>query len=91
MRVIVEITAAGGIYLLLLLIKPLHRCFRCEGRKVVPNRNGKGVRLCQRCQASGKTRWPGAVIVQRLLHEHFWPWLRDRINDAIADRTGGDS
>jgi hypothetical protein len=90
-EIITAVAVAGSIYLLLLLFKPLHRCFKCGGRKVVPYGNRKGVRPCKRCKATGKTRWPGSVTVQRLVHEHFWPWLRDRIHDAIAKRTEGST
>jgi hypothetical protein len=76
-----------GVILLLALVHPVHRCPGCGGRKVVPH--GKGFRPCKRCQATGKAYRRGGVIVQRLVHEHIWPWLRDRINDAVAHRADG--
>jgi len=80
---------AVAVYLLLLVVHPVHRCPGCRGRKVV--RLGARFKSCGRCKGSGKAYRRGAVLMHRLLHEHVWPWLRDRINDAITARNGGDS
>jgi hypothetical protein len=85
------IIAASGVVtiLLLTLIRPVHTCPGCGGRKVI--RHGRSFRPCKRCKGTGKAYRRGAVLMHRLLREHAWPWLRDRITDAIADRIGGDS
>lgn len=81
------IMSAG--YLLLLIARPVHACPNCGGRKVV--RNGRSFRPCKRCKGSGKAYRRGAILMHRLLREHAWPWVHDRIVGRIADRTGDDS
>jgi hypothetical protein len=76
----------GGGYLLLLLVHPVHRCPSCRGAKAVPH--GKRFRPCRRCKGHGRGYRHGGILVQRAVQEHAWPWVRDRIHDAIAKRTG---
>lgn len=72
-------------YLVLLAIHPVHRCPRCRGRKVI--QSGTRFSPCKRCKGTGKAYRRGAILMHRLLREHAWPWLRDRINDDIAGRA----
>lgn len=74
--------------LVLTLVHPVRKCPRCGGRKVI--RRGARFSPCKRCKGTGKAYRRGAVPAHRLLREHAWPWLRDRINDAVAARTGGE-
>jgi hypothetical protein len=80
---------AAAIWLALLIVHPVHRCPRCRGRKVT--QAGTRFEPCKRCKGTGKAYRRGAIVTHRLIREHGWPWLRDRINDVIASRTGGDS
>lgn len=54
------------LYGLLCLVKPMHRCPRCKGRKVEQRR--RGVRPCGRCTGTGKARRIGAAYVHRTIH-----------------------
>jgi hypothetical protein len=85
------IAVAIVVYLVLLTVHPVHRCPGCHGRKVV--KVGKtSFRPCRRCKGQGKAYRRGAVLAHRLLREHVWPWVHDRIIDRVAERIeGGDS
>ena len=71
-------------YVLLLLVHPVHRCPSCKGRRSVAR--GKTRRPCTRCKTTGRTYRRGAIITHRLVREHAFPWIRNRIHDAIASR-----
>lgn len=69
----------GAGYLLLCAVKPLRRCPRCTGRKVVSGRRGN--MPCPRCRGRGLTPRAGAATVLSLLNEYLGPWLRERLRD----------
>jgi DnaJ-class molecular chaperone len=67
MTALAGIALAGlVVYGLLCLVKPMRRCPRCKGRKVVQRR--RGVRPCGRCKGTGKARRIGAAYVHRTIH-----------------------
>jgi hypothetical protein len=80
--------AAAVCYPLFLLISGTRRCPACEGRKVVANRTG--FQPCRRCQATGRASRRGALFMHRLVHDHAWPWERERISDAAERRMGDE-
>lgn len=69
-------------WILLTLVRPVRCCPRCKGRRSVQGR-GKAV-PCPKCKATGKAPRTGARIVHRVVREHAWPWLRDRIADRLT-------
>jgi methylphosphotriester-DNA--protein-cysteine methyltransferase len=79
----------GVGYLLLVTVSMMHRCPACRGKRAVAVRGG--FRPCKRCKGMGRTPRLGATLVHRALQEHAMPWVRDRIRDRIAARTGDDS
>jgi hypothetical protein len=81
------IAAAAAGYLVLLAVRPVHRCPRCRGRKVAQ----RGIRFspCGRCKGTGKAYRRGAVTAHRMLRVHVWPWVQARIIDRIASQIGG--
>jgi hypothetical protein len=88
-RFIVAALVLGAVYLVLLLVHPVHRCPSCKGRRSVAH--GKSRRPCKRCKTAGRTYRRGAIVAHRLIRDHAFPWVRDRIRDQIAARTGDDS
>jgi hypothetical protein len=74
--------AAIGLpaYVLLAAVKPVHGCRRCKGGRVA--RRGR----CPRCKGTGKTVRPGAVLVHRMLNDHVYPVVRDRIKTYLEER-----
>ncbi len=76
-------------YVLLLLVHPVHRCPWCRGERVI--RPGLSAVKCRRCKGQGRAYRRGAIIAHRLLREHAWPRLRDRLHDRIADPAGSGS
>ncbi len=81
---IIAALVLGAVYLVLLLVHPVHRCPGCKGRKVV--QHGSAFRPCVRCKGRGRAYRRGAIITHRLVREHAFPWIRNRIHDAIASR-----
>jgi len=72
----------GVIYIGLLAVHPVHRCPQCKGRRT--HAGPHGLTACRRCRATGRTYRRGAVTAHRVLREHIWPWLRERIQDRLA-------
>lgn len=79
--------ALSGVYVLVVLVSPVHRCPRCRGQRVVTGR--RGARGCRKCKGHGRAYRPGAARIHRLLHEHAGPRIRDRIRPVQRD-DGGD-
>jgi hypothetical protein len=79
----------GIAYAALLIVHPVHRCPSCKGRRSVAH--GRTRRPCTRCKTTGRTYRRGAIMTHRLIREHAFPRVRNRIHDAIASRLDGDS
>lgn len=67
-------------YALLCLVKPLRKCPKCKGTRVVEH--GRGHQPCDRCHATGKTRRLGATAV----HRFFWSAGGDRATGRRRER-----
>lgn len=78
-------------YALLVLARPLIRCPRCLGKRML-HRNGARGRArafkCPLCKASGIFRMPGATTVHHFFWLVFGDHLRDRRREDVARRTG---
>jgi hypothetical protein len=79
--------AVIAAYLLLCLFRPVTRCPRCGGRKIV--RHGRGFAPCGWCKGHGRAPLPGARLVHRTAWEFAAPWIRGRLRDA-AERLRGE-
>ncbi|TDC10715.1 hypothetical protein E1267_02950 [Nonomuraea longispora] len=57
-------------YLTLCYVKPFRTCRKCDGKRRIPNRIGKGSHDCRRCDATGlRLRWGRHVLnYARRLH-----------------------
>lgn len=75
---------AGVVYLLVVVVHPVHRCPRCKGDRVV-SRGGRPAQ-CTKCKGHGRAYRLGAPMVHRLLREHIGPQVRERIREAIEAR-----
>lgn len=62
-RLIAAAALALAVYVLVVWLRPLHRCPRCEGGKVV--QSGRGMKPCRRCKGTGKAARLGARLVHR--------------------------
>lgn len=82
-----HLAAAAAIllagWLLLTLVRPVIRCPRCQGKRVMPA--GNGFAPCTRCRGTGRARRRGAALIHRFAREHLWPRLRDRIRPELPD------
>lgn len=78
------VTGILAAYVLLVLARPLHTCFRCGGKRhrVV----GIRVKPCGACRSTGRQQWPGA----RLVHRVFWLTIGHRMMDRRRARIGGE-
>jgi hypothetical protein len=64
---ILTVAALAVFYCLLVLAVPMHPCFRCKGKRVVP-RGKRGRKRCPWCKGRGLQPWPGG----RAVHRFFW-------------------
>ena len=87
MTIALAVLLGAVIYSAVLLVRPVHRCPSCRGARVTARR--RGFMPCRRCRGTGRAYRLGAIAAHRLLREHAWPRLRDRIRAAIDARTGG--
>ena len=67
MKLALILAAAAVIYCAVALARPVHRCPRCHGRRVVV-RKGKRPKPCDRCKGHGRVPRLGAAAI----HRFFW-------------------
>lgn len=78
------VTGILAAYVLLVLARPSHVCFRCWGHK--HRVAGIRVKPCKACRFTGRQHWPGAQLVHRL----FWLTIGHRLMDRRRARIGGE-
>lgn len=78
-------------YALLVLGRPLIRCPRCLGKRMLHREGAKGharALKCPFCDATGIFRMPGATTVHHFFWLVFGDHLRERRRQDVAQRTG---
>lgn len=75
--------AALIVYVLVVLVSPVHKCPRCHGTRIL--RKGRSSHRCPRCNAHGRTYRLGATLISGFFVERIGPWLRDRIRPVRDD------
>lgn len=77
MRLVLILFLVLVIWLVIVLASPVHKCPRCQGRRVVRRRGGFS--RCRKCKGTGRAYRAGAQHIHCVAREHAWPWLRERI------------
>lgn len=88
MSALILLGSAGLVYLLVVIVWPVHKCPKCRGSRVVPA--APGYKTCPKCRGLGRVPRRGALIVHRMLWEHVGPRIRDALHDR-ADRLKDQS
>jgi len=85
-RDIIFAAAVVSAYVLLVLARPIGRCHRCWGKRVIRNAKGRKPAKCKTCQASGLSKLPGATFIHRLFWLIFGDFILGRRKAEVADR-----
>jgi hypothetical protein len=74
-RLALVLAAIAVIYAVVVLVRPVGRCPRCHGRRVIVRRARP--RSFARCEGHGRVPRPGA----KAIHRFFWSVLGDQLRE----------
>lgn len=74
LALILAVFAAIVLYSLVTLVRPVHRCPRCHGKRVIVRRRRS--KACRTCKATGRTRRFGSAAIHRLAWSVAGPAVR---------------